>query len=242
VSVRRQLAGFITMQHLLDRRAALHRERDTPPEELRALRARHVERQQAVEKLQLEQATLVAERAALQSEVAALNEEREHFRRQKTQVTNMRQLTAVVSELDHVDAQLKPKEERIVEIGNRLQALEPEAVGLDAEGPEDRALREKGEAAWAETRARMETELHDVERDLRQTQRELGEAAWATFKKLWAQRKPRAVAAMEGQACTACHADLRPSLVQLVRTMEELQFCDSCRRLLYDPEQFNEQP
>ena len=47
---------------------------------------------------------------------------------------------------------------------------------------------------------------------------------------------------MEGQACTACHADLRPSLVQLVRTMEEFQYCDSCRRLLYDPEQFPQTP
>ena len=43
---------------------------------------------------------------------------------------------------------------------------------------------------------------------------------------------------MDGTACSACHADLRPSLVQLVRTIEELQFCDHCRRLLYDPEQF----
>jgi predicted nucleic acid-binding Zn-ribbon protein len=26
--------------------------------------------------------------------------------------------------------------------------------------------------------------------------------------------------------------------VQLVRTNEEFQFCDHCRRLLYDPEKF----
>ena len=44
---------------------------------------------------------------------------------------------------------------------------------------------------------------------------------------------------MDGEACSACHADLRPSLVQTVRTMEEFQYCDSCRRLLYDPEQFS---
>ena len=242
MSVRQQLAGFVTLQRLLDRRSALQRERDTPPEELRALRASHGERAGILEKLQAEHDALIAERAGLQNEVAALKEEREHFRRQKTQVTNMRQLTAVVSELDHVEAQLKPREDRLVEIGGKLGAIEERIAAAGEETPEERAIREKAEAVWAQARKAGESELQDVERELRQVQRELGETAMAQFKKLWSQRRPRAVAAMEGEACSACHADLRPSLVQLVRTMEEFQYCDSCRRLLYDPEQFSARP
>lgn len=242
MSVRQQLAGFITLQRLLDRRAALQRERDTPPEELSNLRASHADRAGMLEKLRREQEALTAEHASLQQEVAALKEEREHFRRQKTQVTNMRQLTAVVSELDHVEAQLKPREERLVEIGGKLAAIAEQVAAAGEESPEERAIRERAEAVWAQARKAGEVELQDVERELRQVQRELGEAAMAQFKKLWSQRKPKAVVAMEGEACSSCHADLRPSLVQLVRTMEELQFCDSCRRLLYDPEQFSARP
>jgi predicted nucleic acid-binding Zn-ribbon protein len=92
--------------------------------------------------------------------------------------------------------------------------------------------------SWADRRKDAEHELREVDRELRLVQSQLGEVAMARFKKLWASRKPSAVVAMDGTACSACHADLRPSLVQLVRSAEELPFCDHCRRLLYDPEQF----
>ena len=203
---------------------------------------RQAQRAEALGKLQAEHQALTAERASLQGEVAALKEEREHFRRQKTQVTNMKQLTAVVSELDHVEAQLKPKEDRLQEITGKLQGIEEQIASLGEEAPEERALREKAEGIWAEARKAGEAEFQEVDRELRRVQRELGDVAMAQFKKLWSQRKPLAVVAMEGEACAACHADLRPSLVQLVRTMEELQYCDSCRRLLYDPEQFPATP
>ena len=238
MTARDQLTGYIALQRLLDRRAVLRRERDTPPEALAALRTQFSERHERLEKARARREALAAEQAALQPEAEALREEREHFRRQKSHVTNMKQLSAVVSELDHVETQLKAKEDRLFEILQEIEATETEIVSLGEESPEEKALREQAEATWAERRKAGETELAAVERELRGVQRELGEAAMTRFKKLWTSRRPNAVVPMEGTACSACHGDLRPSLVQLVRTVEELQFCDHCRRLLYDPEQF----
>ena len=238
MKVREQLAGYVTLQRLLDRRAALVRERDTPPEALTALREQFAERHEKLQASRTRREALAAEQTALQGEVAVLGEEREHFRKQKSHVTNMKQLSAVVSELDHVESQLKAKEDRLLAIWQELEALDGQIAALGEESQEERTLREQAEAAWDERRKAADAELAEVERGLRQVQRDLGEAAMARFKKLWASRKPTAVVPMDGTACSACHADLRPSLVQLVRTAEELQFCDHCRRLLYDPEQF----
>jgi predicted nucleic acid-binding Zn-ribbon protein len=238
LKVRDQLAGYIALQRLLDHRAALLRERDTPPEALAALRVRFAERHEKQHEARSRRETLAKEQASLQNEVAALGEEREHFRKQKSHVTNMKQLSAVVSELDHVESQIKAKEDRLLQIWQEIEAIDGDIVAFGEESDEEKALRESAESAWEERRNAAEVELADVERDLRMAQRELGGEAMASFKKLWASRKPNAVVPMDGTACSACHADLRPSLVQLVRTNEELQFCDHCRRLLYDPEQF----
>jgi hypothetical protein len=226
----------------LDRRSALKKERDTPPEALAALRTQFSERHEKLEAARAQRYALQTEQATLQGEAEALREEREHFRKQKSQVTNMKQLSAVVSELDHVETQLKAKEERLFEIMQTLETTEGEITRLGEESPEEKALREQAEAAWNELRAASEVELADIERELRIVQRQLGETGMNRFKKLWTSRKPTAVVPMEGNACSACHGDLRPSLVQLVRTAEELQFCDHCRRLLYDPEQFHTNP
>jgi predicted nucleic acid-binding Zn-ribbon protein len=238
LKVREQLAGYIALQRLLDRRAALQRERDTPPEELTALRSQFAERHEKLEQARRRRSALQEEQASLQSDAQALSEEREHFRRQKSHVTNMKQLSAVVSELDHVEGQLKVKEDRLLQIWQELEGIDGEIATLGEESHEERTLREQAEAGWKERGSAAEVELSDIERELRLVQRELGEAAMARFKKLWGSRKPNAVVPMDGTACSACHADLRPSLVQMVRTNDELQFCDHCRRLLYDPEQF----
>jgi len=232
------MAGYITLQRLLDRRSSLKRERDTPPEALTALRTQFSERHEKLQAARTQLEALQTEQASLQREVDALREEREHFRKQKSHVTNMKQLSAVVSELDHVETQLKAKEDRLFEIMQGQEAAESSIASLGEESPEEKALREKAESAWNEGRAVCEAELVNLERELRTVQRQLGESAMSRFKKLWTSRKPNAVVPMEGTACSACHGDLRPSLVQLVRTAEELQFCDHCRRLLYDPEQF----
>ncbi len=239
MSVREELAGYVALQRLLEQRAALRRELETPPAEVTSLHAAHVARQQGLGGRQGRRAELAAEQETLQRDLEALREEREHFRRQKSQVTNMRQLSAVVSELDHVESQLKAKEDRLLEAMQELETIEREIAELAQEPDDERTRREAAEAQW-ETRRRGATgELESYDRRLHELKTQLGEASLSRFRKLWASRKPNAVVPIDGHACSACHSELRPSLLQQVRTLEALSYCDSCRRLLYDPEQFS---
>jgi predicted nucleic acid-binding Zn-ribbon protein len=239
VSVREELAGYVALQRLLERRAALRRELDTPPDEVTSLRASHIARQQGLGGRQGRRAELIVEQETLQHDLEALREEREHFRRQKSQVTNMRQLSAVVSELDHVEVQLKAKEDRLLEVLQELEVIEREIDELGQEPEDERTRREAAETEWENRRRSASGELESYERQLQGLKSRLGDASLSRFKKLWASRKPNAVVPIDGQACSACHSELRPSLLQQVRTLEVLSYCDSCRRLLFDPEQFS---
>ena len=238
MTVREDLAGFVALQRLLQQRLALQRECKTPPEELTALRTTFSRRRDLLAEAQKRRDALAKEQSGLQKDAEALREEREHFRKQKTMVTNMKQLSAVVSELDHVDVQLKSKDDRLITIMEELDGLEKSIAELGQESPEERSARESAEAGWETRRAAAELELSELERRQREVQRQLGDAAWDRFKKLWTSRRPLAVVPMEGSSCSACHAELRPAIVQNVRAVEMLQHCDTCRRLLFDPEQF----
>ena len=124
------MAGYIALQRLLDRRSMLKRERDTPPEALAALRTQFSERHDKLHAARTQREALQTEQATLQREADALREEREHFRKQKSHVTNMKQLSAVVSELDHVETQLKTKEDRLLEIMQQLETAEGSIASL----------------------------------------------------------------------------------------------------------------
>ena len=240
MSVRAELAACVALQRLLERRAAIRREMDTPPEELVALREALATRRESLGAKQKRREDLLAEQETAQTEAEALREEREHFRKQKSMVTNMKQLQAVVSELDHVDVQLKAHEDRLIELMTELETLDRDIAGLQEETPEEQGRREQAEATWQDRNQAAASELHAVERSVREVRSSVGEPAFTRFKKLWTSRKPVAVVPLDGTSCSACHAELRPSLVQLVRSLETLQTCDTCRRLLYDPEQFTD--
>ena len=238
MTAREELAGFVALQRLLHRRIALQREREIPPEELTALRTRFSQRRDALAAAQQRREALAKEQVVLQKDAEALREEREHFRKQKSMVTNMKQLAAVVSELDHVEVQLKAKDDRLIEIMEELERLEKSIAELDQETPDERQAREEAEAEWEVRRKSADLDLVEVERGLREVQIRLGKPTVERFRKLWTSRRPLAVVPMEGSSCSACHAELRPAIVQVVRAVDALQHCDTCRRLLFDPEQF----
>lgn len=238
MSERTLLAAYVTLQRLLTQRLALQREVETPPEELAALRARGAAREASLADNRKRRAEVETEYAALERETGALYEEREHVRRQKSQVTNMKQLQAVVSALDHVQGQIDEREGKLKRIMEELEALDAQAAELSEESPEEREQRERLEREWAARRVDSEAELARVRARLREVQIGLGAAAMESFKKLWNGRKPHAVVPIDGDSCSACHAVVRAAVLQLVRGGETLQYCESCRRLLFDPAQF----
>jgi predicted nucleic acid-binding Zn-ribbon protein len=238
VTERLTLAGYVALQRLLTQRLALQKELETPPPELAELRSRNAERDAVLAEDQRRREQLLSEQAALEHEVNDLYAEREHVRKQKSQVTNMKQLTAVVSALDHVQVQVEEKEAKLKTVWEELAAIDARAASLNAESPEERRQREEAERAWEERRAAGEVELLEVKRQIRDVQRDLDDDAVKRFRKLWTSRKPLAVVPVDGDACSACHAVLRPALLQRVRAGTSLDFCESCRRLLYDPDQF----
>lgn len=239
-----ELKGYIALQRLLDRRTMHRRDHDTLPEALQTLRSRFSERHERLAAASQRQASLADERTRLESEVGALREEREHFKRQRSHVTNMKQYSAVVSELDTVETQLKAKEERLVQVVAELETTDEELARLSQETPEERDVREHAETDWAGRRATIAIELAALREQMAHLKQELGPTAWARFERLWKSRKPAAVAPLEvssdGQewSCSFCHASLRPSLVQLVKGREDFATCDTCRRVLFDPDQY----
>lgn len=236
LDTRQKLQYFVTLQTLLDQRRQARSRIENPPEALRDHLTRFAERRKLLQAKQEELAKLKAEQASLQQEVESLQKEREHFRKQKSMVTNMRQLQAVVSELDHVEAELKAREEKLLSIWQQVEALERDVASLSQESEEERQAREQLEAEFAAQKQKAQEELARIEARLRETQKLLGSRGWEEFKKLWSVRKPQAVVPMDGDSCSACHAQLRPYLVQVVKSVAEPAYCDSCRRLLYDPE------
>jgi len=180
-------------------------------------------------------ATALHRRRALEQDIQAFDVQQKRFDQQLLAVTDQKQYLAVQHEIAAVRA--------------KRDTLETEALELlDQEERETKARPEKAHALErAETEARAAFELLDaeavklraelatLEADRQRASSQLPAPSRQRYERLRTGRAGRAVAAIDHNACGACHRGLPPAGLQAARRRDALLVCDGCGRLMLLP-------
>jgi predicted nucleic acid-binding Zn-ribbon protein len=172
-------------------------------------------------------------RRELEKQVAVVDGRLARFDDHKAAVKTNQEFTALLHEIATAKSEKDGIEDQILEL---LEAADHITADIaTAEGALAEAKRE-GDAALAdlsiEKRA-LEEELARLSDERRREAAAVSPAVLAKYEQLLKARRMIAVAAIEGELCTACHVRLRPAMAQLVRRNEDIVTCDSCQRILY---------
>jgi predicted nucleic acid-binding Zn-ribbon protein len=227
------LVLLVRLQELYDLIAVAIRERQTPPVEVRELQQANVERQAELEGLEQQVKAHEEELVKVRKKEEEWKLELEHFQRQKGMVTNEREFTAVISEIDYATKALR-------EAAGRRDELETAIATLGAEIDERRNARPEEEAAhkevvegWEQRKDELMARVHDLVAQTKAIEAELAPKNRARFMRLLESKKGTAVAAVVDGSCSLCHFALRPHLQQRVRRCEEIISCETCHRILF---------
>ncbi|MCU0305615.1 MAG: hypothetical protein MUC56_16305 [Thermoanaerobaculales bacterium] len=232
-NVRHDLVLLVRLQGLYDRIAAAIRERQTPPPEVRELQEANLARQAELEGIETQVRGLERELGEVRKKEEEWKLELEHFQRQKGTVTNEREFTAVISEIDYATKAL-------AEAAARRRELEDSVVALTADIEERRNARPEEESAhrdvvdaWEARKAELMATVHQLVAETKSVESEVAPKNRARFLRLLEAKKGTAVAAVVDGSCSLCHFSLRPHLQQRVRRCEEIIVCETCHRILF---------
>jgi predicted nucleic acid-binding Zn-ribbon protein len=230
------LAALIAIQKL-DTAADIARKRlaDLPAQEA-ALSERVAEATGAVEAVKAGLAENQTARRALEKDVAAVDTRTSRFNDHKAQVKTNQEYTALLHEIETAKTEKDALEEKILVLMEAADVL-----GAEQKAAEAALAKARREADTA--RADMKKESQALEEELRRLDgARKGELAGlegpvlVRYEQLLKNRKGVAVAAMQGETCTACFVRLRPHIAQQIRRNDEIVQCESCQRILYyDP-------
>jgi predicted nucleic acid-binding Zn-ribbon protein len=172
-------------------------------------------------------------RRELEKQVAVVDGRLARFDDHKAAVKTNQEFTALLHEITTAKAEKDGIEDQILGL---LEAADAIAADITAAEADLAAARREGDAALAalstERRA-LDDELTRLSAERRREAAAVAPAVMAKYEQLLKARRMVAVAAIEGELCTACHVRLRPAMVQLVRRNDEIVTCDSCQRILY---------
>ena len=238
-NVRQDLALLVRLQELYDRIAVAIRERQTPPIEVRELQQANLDRQVELEKIEEQVTEHEEELKEVHKKEEEWKLELEHFQRQKGTVTNEREFTAVISEIDYATKALEEAAARRRELDDANSALAAEIEERRNARPEEESAHKDVVEAWENRKKELMAQVHALVSEAKVLEADVVPKNRARFMRLLESKKGTAVAAVVEGSCSLCHFALRPHLQQRVRRCEEIISCETCHRILYVEEMIN---
>jgi predicted nucleic acid-binding Zn-ribbon protein len=224
---------MIQLQAVYDRIAEALQERNTAPPEVRDLEVGNQRRRQELEELETRVTSLDTELKGVLKKEREYNVELEHFQKQKGMVTNEREFTAVISEIDYASKALEECVSRRGELEHSLDELKGEIADRREARPEEEEAHRKVVEAWEQRKVTLKDTVHELAQEAAELERQLNPKHRARFTRLLKSKGGCAVASVLDGSCSLCHFAIRPHLQQRVRRGQELIACEHCHRILY---------
>jgi len=232
-SVKNDIKLMIQLQTVYDRIAEALQERNTAPPEVRDLQVGNQRRRRELEDLESRVASLETELKGVRKKEKENNVELEHFQKQKGMVTNEREFTAVISEIDYATKALEECVGRRGELEGSLGELKTEIKGRRQARPEEEEAHRQVVDAWEQRKLTLKDTVHTLAQQAAELEKRLNPKHRARFTRLLKSKGGCAVAPVAEGSCSLCHFAIRPHLQQRVRRGQELIACEHCHRILY---------
>ena len=233
---RHDLILMVRLQEIYDRIATAIRERNTPPPEVQELQETNRRRQVELEQFEKQVEQHSEEIREVRRKEAEWQTELEHFQRQKGMVTNEREFTAVISEIDYATKALKETLARREELEAAIEALHQEIEARRRARPEEEAAQRGVVRGWDRRKDELRQEVHDLALDAKRLEVDMAPSNRSKFLRLLESKKGIALSRMVDGSCSVCHFALRPHLQQRIRRAQEIISCEHCHRILYVPD------
>ncbi len=241
-SVRQDLVVLVRLQEVYDRIAAAIALRQIPPPEVQELQEANRKRELELEEIEQRVVRSKKELKEVHKKEQEWQIELEHFQGQKAIVTNEREFTAVISEIDYATKALTEASERRAELEAAIEESAAEMKARRQARPEEEAAHKDVVAAWETRKAELLREVHTQSAKAKKLEEELHPKNRSNFLRLLRSKNGTAVSPVIEKSCSVCHFSVRPHLRQRVRRCEEIITCEHCYRILYFEETINMEP
>ncbi len=224
---------MIRLQGLYDGISQALQARQTPPPEVKALDETNRQRQAELTDLEAQVAAHKEELREVHKGEEEWRLELEHFQKQKGMVTNEREFTAVISEIDYATKELDTRKARREELDAAIRELGEDIESRQQARPEEESAQKEITEGWEHTKKDLKLKVHELAVDANALEEELSPKSRALFHRLLKSKKGIAIAGVVDGSCSVCHFKLRPHLMQRVRRCEEIITCEFCHRVLF---------
>jgi len=229
----RDLVLLVQLQEIYGSISEAIAERNSPPAEIRELQEANRLRQDELEEMELQMAAHEEEIKEVRKKQSEWELELEHFQKQKSIVSNEREFTAVISEIDYATKAIEEATSRRKELEDSIETIKTEVAERRDARPEEEGAQKEVVEAWEARKQELLKIVHDLSTKAKKVEADIQPKQRARFMRLLESKQGKALSAVVDGSCSLCHFALRPHLQQRVRRCDEIIDCEHCHRILY---------
>ena len=230
---RHDLILLVRLQRIYDSITEALAERNTPPAEIRDLQEANRLRLEELEALEQQIALHEEEVGEVRKKQAEWELELEHFQKQKSSVTNEREFTAVISEIDYANKAIEETTARREELEGAIEQIGTEVAERREARPEEEETQSVVITEWENRKSELSQSVHELSSAAKELETDIQPKHRSLFMRLLGSKQGTAISEVIDGSCSLCHFALRPHLQQRVRRAEEIIDCEHCHRILF---------
>ena len=230
---RHDLILLVRLQRIYDSISEALAERNSPPDEIRELQEANRLRLEELEALERQIELHEEEVKEVRKKQAEWELELEHFQKQKSVVTNEREFTAVISEIDYANKAIEETTARREELERVIAEIGTEITERRDARPEEESAQSEVIGGWENQKTELSGKVHELSKAAKELELDIQPKHRSLFMRLLASKQGTAISEVIDGSCSLCHFALRPHLQQRVRRSEEIIDCEHCHRILF---------
>jgi predicted nucleic acid-binding Zn-ribbon protein len=230
-----ELSLLIELQSVHDNLAIIQRDLTAYPPDLAALDAEIKGLARRLEDIGKGLATGRTQATTLSGDLDVALRAEEVARTSLRGTTQKIQYTAAIRELDERQRQKAAVARPLKETEDRIQALEAQEATLREHQAKVQQQFDELLGIFLAEHENQVAARTVLETRAQQLEAALPPALLTRFKRLLQQRHGKAVAEVDGGACGGCRTRLRGPVLARLRDADDIQFCENCQRVIFEP-------
>lgn len=224
---------MIELQAIDTKIYALKDEKDTKPEQIKALEVSLEEKKKNLNSSEQALKEMLNERKAEELELASKEEGIKKLQIQLYQLKTNKEYAAMLKEIEGMKADASLLEDQVLEI---LDKIDKQKEGIDA--GKQALLKEEEKTKQEKNKIQMRVkEIDDCLAKLEAQRKEISSNVdrklLAQYERVLKNRDGLAIVKVSNNACDGCNMSLPPQMINLIKMYERIVSCEVCQRILY---------
>ena len=177
-----------------------------------------------------------SQRKELESKVVDIEAKVSKYRDQLMSVKTNEEYKAMVKEIDYGQEGIQKEEDQILVLMEESESLAADLKNAETVLTEDQKMVQTEQVSLEESNRQDTGTLEAYLEERTGLEKDIDEDILSRYERVRGVRGGVALASASDEACDVCNVRMRPQIFQEVRKNSTIISCESCSRILYDPE------